>query len=197
LTIIFAPAGPDSDDKNKEIKGSARSIPTIHIRDIFDTVASQNKGLLTKFGGHAMAAGLTLKLNQLETFKSAICNVVRQQVNQETFQELYYSDGELQPDEFDLQQAESLRYAAPWGQHFPAPVFDNQFIIVNKRLLKEKHYKLILKPLEQSRSINAIAFNVDIDAWPVEGEIVHLLYRLEVNEYRDTRSLQLLIEKLL
>lgn len=201
-TIIFAPANIDDGDtssnlEHREIKGSARSIPTIHIRDVFDTVASQNEKLLEKFGGHAMAAGLTLNLNQLEQFQSAICDVVRQQANDETFQELHYSDGELLADDFELHQAELLRYAAPWGQHFPAPVFNNQFVIVNKRLLKEKHYKLILKPLDQSRSINAIAFNVEIDQWPEEGEIVHLLYRLEVNEFRDTRSLQLMVDKLL
>ncbi len=201
-TIIFAPANDDDEDNgsdldSREIKGSARSIPTIHIRDVFDTVASQNEKLLEKFGGHAMAAGLSLNLNQFEIFKSAICDVVKQQANDETFQELHYSDGELLADDFELQQAEALRYAAPWGQHFPAPVFNNQFVIVNKRLLKEKHYKLILKPLDQSRSINAIAFNVEVEQWPEEGEIVHLLYRLEVNEFRDTRSLQLMIEKLL
>ncbi len=197
-TIIFAPANEDSaDTENRDIKGSARSIPTIHIRDVFDTVASQNEKLLEKFGGHAMAAGLTLNLNQLEEFQSAICDVVRKKANDETFKELHYSDGELLADDFELHQAEELRYAAPWGQHFPAPVFNNQFVIVNKRLLKEKHYKLILKPIDQNRSINAIAFNVEIDRWPEEGEIVHLLYRLEVNEFRDTRSLQLMVEKLI
>ena len=196
-TIIFAPADDNDNSDGREIKGSARSIPTIHIRDTFDAVASQNEGLLEKFGGHAMAAGLSLNLNQLDKFKVAICDVVKQQANDETFQEVHYSDGELAAADFELQQAETLRYAAPWGQHFPAPVFDNQFIIISKRLLKEKHYKLILKPLDQSRSINAIAFNVDIKQWPEEGEVVHLLYRLEVNEFRDTRSLQLMIDKLL
>jgi len=197
-TIIFAPADEsDIDNEEREIKGSARSIPTIHIRDILDTVASQNDNVLEKFGGHAMAAGLTLNLGQLKQFETAICSVVKQQADEDTFQELQYSDGELNANDFELNQAESLRYAAPWGQHFPAPVFDNQFTIVNKRLLKDKHYKLILKPLNESRSIAAIAFNVDIDQWPEEGSSVHLLYRLEVNEFRDTRSLQLMIEKLL
>ena len=201
-TIIFAPADDQGEDyegdiQYREIKGSSRSISTIHIRDVLDTVASQNEGLLEKFGGHAMAAGLTLKLNQLEQFQDAICKVVKQQANDDTFQELHYSDGELLATDFELHQAEALRYAAPWGQHFPAPVFNNEFIIVNKRLLKEKHYKLILKPLDQSRTIAAIAFNVDISDWPEEGGAVHLLYRLEVNEFRDTRSLQLMVERLL
>jgi len=196
-TIIFAPSDESDDNEDREIKGSARSIPSIHIRDVMDTVASQNDHLLEKFGGHAMAAGLTLNLNQLKQFETAICKVVKQQLTEDTFQELYYSDGELLADDFDLNQAEALRYAAPWGQHFPAPVFNNQFIIMNKRLLKDMHYKLILKPLDQSRSIAAIAFNVDIEQWPEEGETVHILYRLEVNEFRDTRSLQLMVEKLL
>ncbi len=197
-TIIFAPADElDSSNDKQEIKGSARSIPSIHIRDVLDTVASQHNQLLEKFGGHAMAAGLTLNINQLKQFEAAICNVVKAQANEDTFQELHYSDGELNAEDFELNQAESLRYAAPWGQHFPAPVFDNHFIIVNKRLLKDKHYKLILKPLDQSRSIAAIAFNIDVEEWPEEGASVHLLYRLEVNEFRDTRSLQLIIEKLL
>ena len=197
-TIIFAPASDEDEGKDdREIKGSARSIPTIHIRDVFDSVASRNDGLLEKFGGHAMAAGLSLNLNQLETFQDSICEVVREQANDETFQEVHYSDGELIADDFELHQAEALRYAAPWGQHFPEPVFNNQFTIINKRLLKEKHYKLILKPIDQDRSINAIAFNIDVDQWPEEGGVVHLLYRLEVNEFRDTRSLQLMVDKLL
>ena len=197
-TIIFAPADDsDVDNDYREIKGSARSIPTIHIRDVLDTVASQYDQLLQKFGGHAMAAGLSLTLNQLKEFEIAICNVVKNQANKDTFQELHYSDGKLNPDDFELNQAESLRYAAPWGQHFPAPVFDNHFIIVNKKLLKDKHYKLILKPMDQNRSIAAIAFNVEVNEWPDEGASVHLLYRLEVNEFRETRSLQLMIEKLL
>lgn len=197
-TIIFAPADDEEANiENREIKGSARSIPTIHIRDVLDAVASQNEGLLEKFGGHAMAAGLSLNLNQLAEFQNAICKVVKQQADKDTFQELQYSDGELLTDDFELNQAEALRYAAPWGQHFPAPVFNNYFTVINKRLLKDKHYKLILKPLDQNRSIAAIAFNVDIDQWPDEGGSVHLLYRLEVNEFRDTRSLQLMVDKLL
>ena len=202
-TIIFAPADHD-DEKNTDIKGSARSISTIHIRDIFDEVATTNPGLLEKFGGHAMAAGLTLDELRLENFTQAICDVVNKQVNEETFQEIHYSDGELNADNFDLKIADTLRYAAPWGQHFPAPVFDNQFLIMNKRLLKEKHLKLVLRPFSDSqsssqlqRTVQAIAFNVDLSEWPEEGGEVHLLYKLEVNEFRGDCSLQLMIEKVL
>lgn len=199
--IIFAPANfegeQSSAESDDEIKGSARSISTLHIRDIFDEVATNYPGLLDKFGGHAMAAGLSLKRNQLAEFTEAICDVVTKHVNTETFQEVHFSDGKLHPKEFELKQADELRYAAPWGQHFPAPVFDNRFKLVNKRLLKEKHLKLQLVPEGQSCSVAAIAFNVDVDKWPEEGEIVHLLYRLEVNEFRGSSSLQLMIEQLI
>ncbi len=196
-TIIFAPADSVNPKDSNEIKGSARSIQTLHIRDILDEVASLNPDLLEKFGGHAMAAGLTLKKQHLKRFTKAICDVVDKQANAETFQEVHLSDGELKADDFELKCADELRYAAPWGQHFPAPAFDNHFTIVNKRLLKEKHYKLVLRPLNQQRTVNAIAFNVDSECWPEEGDDVHLLYRLESNEFRDTVSLQLIIEKLL
>ncbi len=198
-TIIFAPTDvDDSRGEAQEIKGSARSISTIHIRDIFDEVATLHPHLLNKFGGHAMAAGLSLETSKLEEFTKAICDVVQSHANHETFQEIHYSDGELQAEDFELKSADDLRYAAPWGQHFPAPVFDNYFIIVNKRLLKEKHYKLVLRPINaDARTVDAIAFNIDITSWPKEGDEVHLLYRLEVNEFRDTCCLQLMVEKLL
>ena len=200
-TIIFAPAEVESGADITEIKGSARSISTIHIRDIFDEVATSHPHLLNKFGGHAMAAGLSLEAAKLGEFTQAICEVVQSHANEDTFQEIHYSDGELQPDDFELKSADDLRYAAPWGQHFPAPVFDNRFTIVNKRLLKEKHYKLVLRPVldaeKPARTVDAIAFNVDIESWPEEGGEVHLLYRLEVNEFRDACTLQLMVERLL
>lgn len=204
--IIFAPStslstGTSTVDSvsstENEIKGSARSISTLHIRDIFDEVATNHPGLLEKFGGHAMAAGLTLERSQFEEFNQAICTIVKKQVREDTFQEVYLSDGTLEAEDFELKSADALRYAAPWGQHFPAPAFDNRFVIVNKRLLKEKHFKLLLRPEGQSQTVPAIAFNVDIESWPEEGGEVHLLYRLEVNEFRDTSSLQLMVEKLL
>ena len=211
-TIIFAPAdaltslstsalGDDEPvterSRSIEIKGSARSISTIHIRDIFDEVATRHPHLLNKFGGHAMAAGLSLKASQLDEFTQAICEIVQSHTDDDTFQEIYHSDGELKVADFELKSADDLRYAAPWGQHFPAPVFDNHFTIVNKRLLKDKHYKLVLRPLGASHTVDAIAFNVDIENWPEEGGDVHLLYRLEVNEFRNACTLQLMIEKLI
>jgi single-stranded-DNA-specific exonuclease len=202
-TIIFAPADADDPD-NQQIKGSARSIPSIHIRDIFDEVAAGNEGLLEKFGGHAMAAGLSLDESKLEQFTRAICDVVSAQANEETFQEIHYSDGQLSAEDFNLKSADSLRFAAPWGQHFPAPVFDNKFVVINKRLLKEKHLKLVLRPCDHQKTtqntqntVQAIAFNVDINEWPEEGAEIHLLYKLEVNEFRGESSVQLMVELVL
>jgi len=187
--------------ENAEIKGSARSIPGLHIRDILDEVATANPQLLEKFGGHAMAAGLSLKKSDFQAFIDAITTVVENQADEDTFNEIQHSDGELQAEDFDLKCADDLRYAAPWGQHFPPPLFDNNFVIVQKRLLKEKHYKLVLRPVldaeNPARTVDAIAFNVDIESWPEEGGEVHLLYRLEVNEFRDACTLQLMVERLL
>jgi len=154
-------------------------------------------GHVFRIGGHAMAAGLSLEASRLDEFTQAVCEVVQRHANENTFQEVHYSDGELSVDDFDLKSADDLRYAAPWGQHFPAPVFDNYFTIINKRLLKEKHYKLVLRLINSNRTVDAIAFNVDVENWPEEGERVHLLYRLEVNEFRNVSSLQLMVEKLL
>jgi len=200
-TLIFAPADVDDMTENAEIKGSARSIPDLHIRDILDEVATANPQLLEKFGGHAMAAGLSLKKSDFQAFIDAITTVVENQTDEDTFNEIQHSDGELQAEDFDLKCADDLRFAAPWGQHFPPPLFDNNFVIVQKRLLKEKHYKLMLRPCQSAetfaRSVSAIAFNVDVEDWPEEGQEVHLLYRLDVNEYQDSLSLQLMVERLL
>lgn len=196
-TLIFAPADTEGKD---DLKASARSIPTIHIRDVLDEVATSYPTLLEKFGGHAMAAGLTLEASRLDEFTQAICEVVEKKSDSDTFLEIHHTDGKLEEDDFDLRKADELRFAAPWGQHFPAPVFDNHFVIVNKRLLKEKHYKLLLRPVNSEahgRTVAAIAFNVDVASWPDEGGVVHLLYRLEINEFRGDSSLQLMVEKLL
>ena len=193
-TFIFAPA----DDKNDlEIKGSARSISSIHIRDILDEVASSSPGLLDKFGGHAMAAGLTLEKARLDDFSHAVCRVVKNYVEDDTFEEFHYSDGELEPQDFNLECANTLRFAAPWGQNFPTPLFDNYFTITNKRIINDQHLKLSLRSKGFEQAVSAISFNAEFECWPEEGGTVHLLYKLEVNEFRGVSSLQLMVEKLL
>lgn len=191
-TIIFAPGD------NGEIKGSARSIKGLHIRDILDEVATQNPQLLSKFGGHAMAAGLSFMACDFEQFTRAITDVVLKHSNKDTFQEIQHTDGELQTEEFSLETAEALRNAAPWGQHFPEPQFHGDFIIRQKRILKDAHIKLSLCPLHNTgMSIAAIAFNADLAAWPETGEPVSLLYRLDVNEYSGALTPQMMVSALL
>ncbi len=191
--IAFALANADSDDakvSGAEIKGSARSIKGVHMRDILDAVAARNPGLLTRFGGHAMAAGMTLRAADLAAFEVAFNEELRRGVNSELLQDVVHSDGELSSEELTLELAEALRAAGPWGQAFPEPVFDGLFDVVQQRIVGEKHLKLVLQPPGTSITIDAIAFNHS----EIAGEQLQAAYRLDVNEYQGRRTVQLMIE---
>ncbi len=187
--IVFADGDED------EIKGSARSIKGLHIRDLLDEVATQSPQLLNKFGGHAMAAGLSLYKKDLALFTTKINKVVLKNCDDETFTEILYSDGELSVQDFNLTIAEQLRNAAPWGQQFPEPLFDGSFEIMQKQVLKQKHLRLLLKPEQGQNTVSAIAFNTDVINWPEQGENVDLLYQFDVNEFRGKLSPQLIVRK--
>ncbi len=185
-----------ADANEEEIKGSARSIPGLHIRDALDAVASANPGLLTKFGGHAMAAGMSLKKQDYSRFQKAFDQVVRESLSTSDLQAEILSDGELMPQEMNLPLAYTLREAGPWGQHFPEPIFDGEFYLVQQRIVGEKHLKLVLALDAQGQNVvDAIAFNVDVALWPNNAaKKVRLAYRLDVNEFRGRESLQLMVE---
>lgn len=190
-TIAFA------DGDAGEMKGSARSIAGIHIRDILDAVATRHPGMILKFGGHAMAAGLSIPREAYAAFHEAFVAEVSLHAEEVLLQAVVDSDGELAPDEFNLELAEALRFAGPWGQHFPEPVFDGVFDIINQRLVGEKHLKLVLSHPDSAQLLDVIAFNVDPQVWPNPGlSRVHLAYRLDVNEFRGRRSVQLVAEHL-
>jgi single-stranded-DNA-specific exonuclease len=190
-TIAFADGDPG------QIKGSARSIPGIHIRDILDAVAVRHPGLISKFGGHAMAAGLTLARDDYEDFARAFVEEVARHADDVQLQAVIESDGELQETDFELELATQLRFAGPWGQHFPEPVFDGRFRVVSQRLVGEKHLKMVLSPPGSRQVLDAIAFNVDLDVWPDPSrDEVEIAYRLDVNEFRGQRSVQLMVEHL-
>ncbi len=190
-TIVFA------DGDEGEVKGSARSINGIHIRDILDAISSRHPGLILKFGGHAMAAGLSLKKECYEEFSRAFITEVERHAADVNLQAVIESDGELENSDFDLATATELRFAGPWGQHFPEPVFDGRFKVVQQRLVGEKHLKLVLMPFSGELAIDAIAFGVDLDIWPdASVEFVDIAYRLDVNEFRGNRSLQLMVENI-
>ncbi len=195
--IVFADeeSGDSSVDR---IKGSARSIPGFHIRDALDAVAAKHPKLLSKFGGHAMAAGMSLEKKHYEAFQKAFDDEVRQQLSEDDLQAVIYSDGQLAAGDFNLILAEQLRDAAPWGQHFPEPLFDGVFYIVQQRLVGEKHLKLVLAVDEgMQQLVDAIAFNIDPEQWPNQSaKQVRVAYKLDINEFRGKRTLQLMVDYL-
>ena len=190
--IAFAPGGAG------ELKGSARSIRGFHVRDAIAAVAAASPGLVQRFGGHAMAAGLTLAEERFAEFAQAFDAEVRRHLDETDLESVLESDGELEPEHFVLAQAEELREAGPWGQHFAEPLFDGEFFLRRQRVLGGKHLKLVVSPLAApALELDAIAFNIDAGRWPdPRVSRARLAYRLDVNEYRGNRSLQLLVEEL-
>lgn len=193
--IVFADAG--SDDDVEQIKGSARSVRGLHVRDALASVANTHPGLLERFGGHAMAAGLTLRKTDYPRFAEAFAEVVRQSLGSEAGQACLLTDGALQPGELNLETAELIRRYGPWGQGFLEPCFDGVFEVHDQRLVGERHLKMLLAVPGSRDVLDAIAFNVDLKQWPDKGvEYLKLVYRLDVNEFRGRRNLQLMVDHL-
>ncbi len=189
----YRPAIVFAQGENGLLKGSGRSIDGLHMRDMIDEVASLNPGLIQRFGGHAMAAGLTLKEQDYALFQKEIMQVVLRHAEPSTFKELIYTDGVLEAEEFTLQNAQHIRQIVPWGQRFPEPLFEGEFIIEYKRLLKDTHLKLKLSLIDSAIEVDAIAFFIDPELWPDKGSRVHLLFRLDVNRFRGNEQLQLIV----
>lgn len=193
--IAFA----DANDSGNEIKGSARSIKGFHIRDALDAVASSNPGMISKFGGHAMAAGLSLEKDKLQEFTEAFQKQAALLLDEELLQAQVLSDGEILQSEFSMETAAELIKAGPWGQEFPEPVFDGKFKVIQQRRVGENHLKLVLAPeLAPQQTIDAIAFNIDKQDWPdPEMTDIEIAYRLDINEFRGNQTLQLMVEHIL
>ena len=186
--IAFADAG------NGLLKGSARSVPGLHVRDALDAVAASHPGLVSKFGGHAMAAGLSLPQEHYPAFAKAFDAEVRRQLCAEDLAGRLLCDGQLNANEFELELAKALHHAGPWGQHYPEPMFQGRFEIVQQRLVGEKHLKLVLKTECGKQTLDGIAFNIDRELWPNPNvRWVELAYKLDVNVFRERESVQLLI----
>lgn len=189
--VIFARVSDD------ELKGSARSIPYLNIRDVLAAIDKDNPGVITKFGGHAMAAGLSLTPQMYSKFQLLFVNEVSKHLSLSQCQDECQTDGALTLSELNLQIAFEIRESGPWGQQFPEPIFDNKFVIVNQRLIGKNHLKLTLLHSEGGNSLEAIAFNVDLEYWPDENaKYIHAVYRLDINEYQGRIKLQLIIEKM-
>lgn len=189
-TIVFAPS-----DNPDMLKGSARSIKGVHIRDVLDQVASQKPHILQKFGGHAMAAGLSLEKQHLNEFSDYFNEVVQDWADPAVFENKLWSDGELQHQDMTLENAMLLEESGPWGQQFNEPCFDGEFEVYDWQILKDKHIKFKLKA-DNSGVLEAIAFNVDEDLLETAFMRIKILYRINVNRFRGSRRVQLLIDYL-
>ena len=171
------------------LKGSARSIDGIHIRDVLERIAPRVSGLY--FGGHAMAAGVRLPVSSLDTFRELFLGEIELALHRMTTDEVLWTDGPLDADDLRTELAEQLQFLLPWGQGLPEPLFDNQFEICDQRVLKDAHLKLEVRHVTGGKRIDAIAFN---RAQPVGGN-ARLLYRLDINNYGGRRRPQLVVEQ--
>lgn len=186
-SIVFA-----ADKDGIHIKGSARSIEGIHIRDAIEKVAEQSPQLVSFFGGHAAAAGLTIRRENFHAFKVAFEQLIAS-ADEEVFQEVLWTDGVLQAEDFQVNTVIAIDQMGPWGQKFPAPIFEGQFQVLEHRWLKEVHLKLKLA-LDNGQIVEAIAFNaLDKYAFDKDQQMVRLVYELDKNEFRGNVSLQLRI----
>lgn len=187
--IAFAAVG------DSELKGSARSVPDLNIRDVLASVDKDNPGLIKKFGGHAMAAGLSIHPDSLVAFKEALITEVNKHLQPSQCEGELLTDGPLQPQELSLDTAQLLQQAGPWGQQFAEPVFDNIFEILDQRLVGKNHLKMTLMTTEENQQVEAIAFNVDLKLWPNHRvKYIHAAYKLDINFFQGRTRLQLLIQ---
>lgn len=177
-----------------ELKGSARSVPGVHIRDVLADVATRYPGLVTRYGGHAMAAGLSLPRSELERFTSAVIDEMRRRGDDRMTAIALQSDGALTADQISLPTAELLFEAGPWGQGFPEPLFDGNFEVLDQRIVGERHLKLTLRPEGGGVPVDAIAFNVENPGAWLRARMLKLAYRLDINHFRGRKSVQLRIE---
>ena len=188
--IAFASAG------DGEIKGSARSIPGIHIRDVLSDIATRHPSILTKFGGHAMAAGMSIKMSDYPQFALAFDEMVSKHLKTIDLEQKIYSDGNLSDNEITMEFAMLLQNAGPWGQDYPEPVFDGVFDVIQARIVGQHHLKLVLRQPFCELLIDAIAFYVDnIEEW-LGIRKIKTVYKLDINEYRGNRNIQFILQYL-
>ncbi|EBK2701220.1 TPA: single-stranded-DNA-specific exonuclease RecJ [Salmonella enterica subsp. salamae serovar 1,4,12,[27]:b:[e,n,x]] len=187
--IAFAPAGDGT------LKGSGRSIQGLHMRDALERLDTLYPDLMIKFGGHAMAAGLSLEEHKFEQFQQRFGELVTEWLDPALLQGEVISDGPLSATEMSMEVAQLLRDAGPWGQMFPEPLFDGRFRLLQQRLVGERHLKVMVEPVGGGPLLDGIAFNIDTTCWPDNGvREVELAYKLDINEFRGNRSLQIIID---
>ena len=176
------------------LKGSARSISGLHIKDVFDEIATLHPELILTFGGHAMAAGLTIKESQYSNFSNIFNKYANQYISSDRLVDEYLTDGELSDEDFTVPLAQAIQDAGPWGQSFPEPTFAGQFKILDKRVVGENHLKLKLQLRGNSATLDAIAFNMTDTNWPPETQQIISTYRLGINDFQGNSQVQLFLE---
>ena len=186
--IAFAPAGEDDPD---HLRGSARSISGFHIRDALAAVDARHPGLIERFGGHAMAAGLSLRTTDYPRFAEAFDAVAREWLNEEQLQAVLYTDGEMPAGMFTLDMARLLRFAGPWGQAFPEPVFENRFECFSWKPMGERHLRLSLRDPRDDGLYEAVMFNA-YDGKPPPA-LLRAAYELTINDWQGRESPRLLL----
>lgn len=188
-TIVFA------DESEGVVKGSARSIDGIHIRDMLARIDSLAPGLIVKFGGHAMAAGLSIAKADINRFHDLLNTVVAEASHDLPTQAIILSDGELESAQLTLEIASTLKFAMPWGQKFEEPLFDGDFSLINQRIVGQNHLKLTVE--NNGQYFDAIAFGIDTKIWPnLKASRVKLAYKLDINEFRGQTTVQLMVTQL-
>ncbi len=189
--VAFAPASED------ELRGSARSVAGLHVRDVLEAVSSRHPGLIDRFGGHAMAAGLTMRRASLERFADAFADEVGRQLSPSQMQNVLETDGVLSAGEISLETARAIEEGGPWGQAFPEPVFDGEFDVVDARTVGDRHLKLWLRAAVAMQPVEAIAFGYFDEPearWPGTGAKLTLAYRLQSSSFGGTPHAELLVE---
>lgn len=189
--IAFAPAGDGI------LKGSGRSIAGLHLRDALERLDTLYPDLMLRFGGHAMAAGLSIEEARFEEFQQRFAELISDWLDPSALEGVIWTDGELENAMLTLDTAEQLRDAGPWGQAFPEPVFDGEFKILQQRLVGERHLKVTVEPVGGGTLLDGIAFNIDTTLWPDASiKEATIAYKLDINEFRGNRNVQLMIQHL-
>ncbi|MCK9075728.1 single-stranded-DNA-specific exonuclease RecJ [Haemophilus influenzae] len=184
-------------DSEGILKGSARSIEGLHMRDVLERIHSQHPNIILKFGGHAMAAGLSIREEYFADFQYLFNQTIADWLDEEHLQGIIWTDGELNSNEFNLETAELIKSVGTWGQGFPEPCFDGEFKILDQRAIgqNKNHLKMLLEPKQGGVLLDAIAFNIDTRLYPdLSIKQARLAYKLDINEFRGNRSLQLLVD---
>jgi single-stranded-DNA-specific exonuclease len=189
--IAFAPESAGAD----VLKGSARSVKGLHIRDVLALVEAMQPGLMMAFGGHAMAAGLSLQRENLQVFQQALQQAVIKALDGGQLEAEILTDGELSPQDIGLGLASQLQDFGPWGQRFPEPLFDGRFEVLEQRVVGGSHLKMKLRLQGARDSIDAIAFNHTSEDLP-GGSTARMLYRLDINRWRGSETCQLMIDQI-